>query len=121
MISAYDPLAEVLSVLADRASDAKDRVSELRQLVTRELDLRPVRTLALTAGAGYLLAGGLFSRLTVRLISFGARLAILPVIAAGLAAAREESENSEDSDTASTHPAKPRRSRSRHDLTEPQT
>jgi hypothetical protein len=114
MISADDPLAEVVNLLADRVSDARHRMSELQQLVSRELELRPMRTLALTAGAGYLLAGGLFSRLTFRLISVGARLAILPVIAAGLATARD------DSDDAATHRPNSRRSRPRHNLADAQ-
>jgi hypothetical protein len=91
MIKADDPLAQVLALFTERASAARDRVSDLRKVVTCELELRPFRTLALAAGTGYLLAGGLFSRLTFRLIAFGARLAVLPAIAADIATAREDS------------------------------
>jgi hypothetical protein len=91
MIKSDDALAQILTLMTDRASAARDRVAQLRDVVTRELELRPFRTLALAVGGGYLLAGGLFSRLTFRLLSLGARLAILPVIASELAAIRENS------------------------------
>jgi hypothetical protein len=88
-VKADDPFAEVSSLLTERASAAAARVTQLREDVLRELERHPFRTLALSAGAGFLLAGGLFSRLTFRLISFGARLAILPAIAAEIAAVRD--------------------------------
>lgn len=115
MIKADDPLAEVLSLVAQRMTAAKDRASELRDVVTRELELHPFRTLASAVGAGYLLAGGLFSRLTLRFISFGARLVLLPVIAAEIAAARE------DADGASVPRPNQRRRPSRTIHHEPQT
>jgi hypothetical protein len=68
-------------------------VSDLRDAVTRELELHPFRTLAGAAAAGYLLAGGLFSRLTLRFISFGGRLVLLPVLAAEIAGARDDAED----------------------------
>ncbi len=88
MTEAEDPIAEVLGLFATRVSDAQRGVTQLREDVICELEHRPFRTLALSAGAGYLLAGGLFSSLTLRFISFGTRLAILPMIAAAIAAAR---------------------------------
>jgi hypothetical protein len=114
MTSADDSFLEVWGLLTDRAFAARDRLTQLREDVTREVEHRPFRTLALAAGAGYLLAGGLFSRLTLRVISLGTRLAILPLIAAEIAAARE------DSSETSTHRPHSRRPRSRHDLAEPQ-
>jgi hypothetical protein len=89
MISADDSFVEVWGLLTDRASVARDRFAKLQEDVVRELERRPFRTLALSAGAGFLLAGGLFTKLSFRLISFGARVAILPVIAAELGAALE--------------------------------
>jgi hypothetical protein len=91
--AAHEPLAEVLTLVAERMTAARDRVSDLREAVAREFELHPFRTLASAAGAGYLLAGGLFSRLTLRLLSFGARLVLLPVIAAEIAAARPSAPN----------------------------
>jgi hypothetical protein len=89
MISADDSFVEVWGLLTDRASVARDRFTKLREDVIGELERRPFRTLALSAGAGFLLAGGLFSKFSFRLISFGARLALFPVVAAELAAALE--------------------------------
>jgi hypothetical protein len=89
MISADDSFVEVWGLLTDRASVARGRFAKLQEDVTRELERRPFRTLALAAGAGFLLAGGLFTRFSFRLISFGARLAVLPVVAAELAAVLE--------------------------------
>lgn len=106
-----DPIADVLSLLAERASAARDRMTELRKDITRELECHPFRTLALSAGAGYLLAGGLFSRLTLRLISFGARLAVLPLFAAAIANAGPA-----DTPISRTNSRRPR-----NGLAEPQT
>jgi hypothetical protein len=52
--------------------EARARLDSWRSAAARELDERPVRTLCLALGAGYLLGGGLFSRLTWR----AARLAL---------------------------------------------
>jgi hypothetical protein len=89
MINADDSFVEVWGLLTDRASVARERFAKLQDDITRELERRPFRTLALSAGAGFLLAGGLFSKFSFRLISLGARMAVLPVIAAELAAALE--------------------------------
>ncbi|HVR01364.1 MAG TPA: hypothetical protein VMT47_04485 [Polyangia bacterium] len=43
---------------------------------TRQTAERPLRTLSLALGAGYALGGGVFSRLTVRLIGMATRLAL---------------------------------------------
>ncbi|HEX4406550.1 MAG TPA: hypothetical protein VH560_17045 [Polyangia bacterium] len=124
MIKVDDPLApvaEVLGLVAERISAGRNRVIDLRDAVTRELELHPFRTLAVAAGAGYLLAGGLFSRLTLRFISFGARLVVLPVIAAELAGGRREDDEDDDED-ASSHRHNQRRARSASTITpEPQT
>jgi hypothetical protein len=114
-----DPVGEILGLLADRAVAVRDRLSDLRTDLSREMELRPFRTLALSAGAGFLLAGGLFSRATLRLISFGARLAILPVIASDIAAMREASAGA--GDLAGDLGLSPRRVRSRHKLPGSQT
>jgi len=43
---------------------------------TRQTAARPLRSLALAVGAGYALGGGVFSRLTVRLVGMATRLAL---------------------------------------------
>ena len=43
---------------------------------TRQTAERPLRTLSLAVGAGYALGGGVFSRLTVRLVGMATRLAL---------------------------------------------
>jgi hypothetical protein len=83
---ADNPFAEVMSLWGDRASAARLRMSDLSSDLMSELEHRPFRTLALAAGAGYLLGGGLFSRLTLRAVSLGARVAIVATIASDLAA-----------------------------------
>jgi hypothetical protein len=58
--------------------------------LARQTRERPLRTVALTVGAGFILGGGLFSPLTVRLagagVRLGVRFALLPMVAEGLAA-----------------------------------
>jgi hypothetical protein len=58
--------------------------------LARETRERPVRTVALTVGTGFVLGGGLFSPIAVRLLGAGVRLgvrfALLPLVAEGLAA-----------------------------------
>ena len=69
----------------------------------------PARTVAMAVGAGYLLGGGLFSRLTGRILGTGARLAFRLVavplaVEAGVAAAasvlasRDRSQNAASAD-----------------------
>jgi hypothetical protein len=79
------PFAQVVSLWTERASVARGRVRGLSSDLRRELELRPVQTLALAAAAGFLLGGGLFSRLTLRALSFGTRVAIVGTIASDLA------------------------------------
>jgi hypothetical protein len=57
--------------------------------LARQTRERPLRTVALTLGTGFLLGGGLFSPIAVRLLGAGVRLgvrfALLPMVAEGLA------------------------------------
>jgi hypothetical protein len=61
--------------------------------LARQTRERPIRTVALTLGTGFILGGGLFSPLTVRLLGAGLRLgvrfALLPMVAEGLGALAE--------------------------------
>lgn len=70
----------------DRISDAAqtawkashDAATELRRLldIGGRVDRSPYVTMAAAAGAGYVLAGGLFSPLTVRIVGLGLRLGL---------------------------------------------
>lgn len=55
-----------------------------------EAEVRPLRTAALAVAAGYLLGGGLFSKLTARLVGtslrVGLRVAFIPFVTQGLVA-----------------------------------
>jgi hypothetical protein len=74
-----------LTLIAQRSSDARVRVVAWSRSLTWELEHHPLRTLSVALGAGFLLGGGLFSRLTFRLVGTGLRLglrmAVLPLIA----------------------------------------
>lgn len=56
-------------------------------LVAREIEERPMRTVLLSLGAGYLLGGGLFTPLTGRLVGAGLRMGLralaVPALASG--------------------------------------
>ena len=54
--------------------------------ISQSIDLRgrvqrnPIAMVAAAAGIGYLLGGGLFSQTTARLLRYGIRLAIIPLV-----------------------------------------
>jgi len=61
--------------------------------VARQLEEHPYRTLALAAGVGYVLGGGLFTPLTASIVRLGMRAAVLPMVQhaiTGIAEAAEE-------------------------------
>lgn len=64
----------------DILSDVGDLASELytKLDVGRQLQEHPYRTLAIAAGAGYLLGGGLFTRMTGSLLRVGVRAMAIP-------------------------------------------
>jgi hypothetical protein len=75
---------------------ARDAVTDLREAIDLEgmAHRHPIGTVAAALGIGYVLGGGLFSRLTARLLGLGVRvglrLAVVPVLKdeiVGLAAA----------------------------------
>jgi hypothetical protein len=70
-------------------NELRERVTDWRDTVAREASERPGRTLALAVAAGYLVGGGVFSRLTARLVGLGVRIglrmAVIPVVTQGLA------------------------------------
>jgi len=64
----------------DILSDVGDLAGELyaKLDIGRQLQEHPYRTLALAAGAGYLLGGGLFTRMTGSLLRVGVRAMAIP-------------------------------------------
>jgi hypothetical protein len=66
------------------------RLVKFRDTVVIEATDRPWRSLALALGAGYVVGGGLFSRLTSRLLGLGLRIgiraAVVPMVTESLVA-----------------------------------
>ena len=66
--------------------------SELATYYPISLDLRgrvdrnPIAMVAAAAGIGYILGGGLFSPFTARLVRYGLRIAIIPLVKSQLEA-----------------------------------
>ena len=55
-------------------STARKRIDSWRDTLSEQINEHPGRTVAVALGTGYLLAGGLFSRLTARLVGLGMRI-----------------------------------------------
>lgn len=62
--------------------DARDTVTDLARRVElkRRIEEHPVRVIAIAFGVGYLLGGGLFTRLTGTLFKVGVRAALIPAV-----------------------------------------
>src|SRR5690606_32068961 len=84
-------VAELASELGSTAAALYERLDLPRQM--RE---HPYRTLAVAAGVGYVLGGGLFTPLTAALVRVGARAALLPVLQSSILAAAEPDEGGRD-------------------------
>ena len=54
----------------------RQRIDRWRDALSEQINEHPVRTVAIALGTGYLLAGGLFSRLTARLVGLGMRIGL---------------------------------------------
>jgi len=65
-----------LELIRTSSAEARSRLKDWSSALNDEVKRRPWRTLSIALGAGYLLGGGLFSRLTLRLASIGVRLAL---------------------------------------------
>ena len=78
---------------ASRASEARERLGAWTETLARQTKEHPVRSLAVAVGVGFVLGGGLFSRITARLVGAGARvglrMAVVPLMAQGLIALGE--------------------------------
>ena len=85
------PSAEI-ALAAKRASRSTSRrrtqVESLADKLRRQTREHPGRSVAMAVGVGYLLGGGLFSRLTARIVGtairIGLRTALLPFVTEGL-------------------------------------
>jgi hypothetical protein len=87
-----DKPSDALALVGISSSEARARLDSWRSTAVQELTERPVRTLSLVLGAGYLLGGGLFSRLTWRLAKLGLRFGLPSVL--GLLGGGDSSEES---------------------------
>lgn len=74
-----DHVGEALGTLLSEAQAAAVELAEALALRERVRE-RPVLTLLGAAAVGYVLAGGLFTPLTARLLRGGMRLAALPLV-----------------------------------------
>jgi hypothetical protein len=70
----------VMTLVSNRSAEARARLKGWRAQLAEELEHRPMRTLALAFGAGFLVAGGLFSRLALRMAAIGVRMAVVPLV-----------------------------------------
>jgi len=73
------------------ASDVGNAASELYSKLDlgRELREHPYRTLAIAAGVGYVIGGGLFTPFTAGVLRIGVRAAAIPALQTMLADAME--------------------------------
>jgi hypothetical protein len=83
------PLA-ALGHVARRSAEARERLDLWTARLVRETRKHPIRSVALALGAGFVLGGGLFSRLTARVVGaglrIGLRMAAVPLMTQGLVA-----------------------------------
>ena len=118
-------------IVTRRSSAVRSGIGQCREMLARQTKEHPGRSVALALGAGYLLGGGLFSRLTARVVGtgirMGLRMAVIPFITqsivalgegmltrgAGARQAEEEAEHDHDNDGAS-HSHSGTRSNQRH-------
>jgi hypothetical protein len=91
--SPRDVPSGALALIARRSSEARERLGTWTETLARQTREHPVRSVAVALGVGFLLGGGLFSRLTFRIVSAGARIglrmAVVPLMAQGLVALEE--------------------------------
>ena len=69
---------DVAETTADGSSlpALRQRIDRWRETLSEQINEHPYRTVAIALGTGYLLAGGLFTRLTVRLVRLGMRIGL---------------------------------------------
>jgi hypothetical protein len=75
----------------EEARAFKEAFAAQASSISRSIDLRgrvqrnPIGMVAAAAGVGYLLGGGFFSPMTARLVRYGLRLALIPLVKSQLA------------------------------------
>ena len=88
------------SKMVDEAKAFKEAVGKQAHTINQSIDLsgrvqrNPLAMVAVAAGVGYVLGGGLFSPMTGRLLKLGLRLAVIPLVKSqlsGIAAAAMKS------------------------------
>lgn len=82
---------DIASELGDAAVELYERVD-----IGRQVQEHPYRTLAVAAGVGYVLGGGLFTPLTGALVRVGMRAMLLPMLQStlqGMSEAEDESQS----------------------------
>jgi hypothetical protein len=86
------------AAVAKRAPRAQ-RVESWAERLARQTRQHPVRSVAMAVGVGYVLGGGLFSRLTARIVGtafrIGLRTALLPFVTEGLLVLGQKTHHSE--------------------------
>lgn len=79
---------ESRAATGDWEGGATQQLAQWRDSIARQTVERPARSLALALGAGYLVGGGIFSRLTARVLGLGLRIglrvAVVPMVTQGL-------------------------------------
>ena len=75
------PVKEIAGDLGSAAVELYKRVD-----LARQIQEHPYRTLAIAAGLGYVIGGGLFTPLTRHLLGVGMRVAVLPALQSSLLA-----------------------------------
>ena len=63
-----------LDIVTKPSSEARKRIAAWGEMLTRQTKEHTGRTVAMALGAGYVLGGGLFSRLTARIVGTGIRV-----------------------------------------------
>jgi len=72
--------------MVEEARAFKEAIGNQAESLTRSIDLRgrvqrnPLGMMLAAAGVGYILGGGLFSPFTARLLRYGLRIAIIPLV-----------------------------------------
>ncbi|HEX4403402.1 MAG TPA: hypothetical protein VH560_01145 [Polyangia bacterium] len=70
---------------ADVEAGVKETIDEATLDVRAFVEAHPIGAVATALGVGYVLGGGLFTRLTSKLVGLGVRFAVLPVLERELA------------------------------------
>jgi hypothetical protein len=82
-----------LELVAKRSSEARERLGTWADTLAQQAREHPIRTVSVALGVGFVLGGGLFSRLAARIVGtgvrIGLRMAVVPLMAQGLVALGE--------------------------------